>query len=200
MNNTHSIKKIHHPKYTAFIASVIFSVIALITCFTNSVFTGLFPKQYTISEDTYDDIGSAKSVSCLTDTLYYSGYDYYVHGKIVAHYYYSLKDDACTIFLIDNALAGGSDLPSLTLSEMSFSANIRHGDTYLRQLLEYMASDLDWNYYSLSKHTNNYIISQYHYNMPWLIFMIFLTAAGIASAIFFYISFRKEHKKTVASK
>lgn len=200
MNNTHSIKKIHHPKYTAFIASVIFSVVALITCFTNSVFTSLFPKQYTISKDTYDEIGGAKSISCLADTLYYSGYDYYVHGKIVAHYYYSLKDDTCTIFLIDNAMAGGSDLPSLTLSGVSFSANIRHGDTYLRQLLEYMASDLDWNYYSLSKHSNNYIISQYHYNMPWLIFMIFLTAAGIASAIFFYISFRKEHKKTVASK
>ena len=153
MHNTLLHKKLHNPRYTGFIASLIFTITALITCLTNSVFTSIYPKHYTISEDTFDTISTKKAINCTTDTLYYSGYDYYVHGKAVAHYYYSLNDNTCTIFLINNKLAGGST-PQLALESQTFSANIRHGDTYLRQLLEYMASDLDWNYYSLAKYSN----------------------------------------------
>ena len=192
MHNTLLHKKLHNPRYTGFIASLIFTITALTTCLTNSVFTSIYPKHYTISEDTYDTISTKKAINCTTDTLYYSGYDYYVHGKAVAHYYYSLNDNTCTIFLINNKLAGGST-PLLTLESQTFSANIRHGDTYLRQLLEYMASDLDWNYYSLAKYSNTYIISQYHYNLPWLILMISLTVTGACFTIYFHVTFKKEH-------
>lgn len=192
MHNTLLHKKLHNPRYTGFIASLIFTIAALITCLTNSVFTSICPRHYTVSGNTFDTIGNKKAINCTTDTLYYSGYDYYVHGKVVAHYYYSLSDNTCTIFLINNKLSGGSS-PQLTLGSQTFSANIRHGDTYLRQLLEYMASDLDWNYYSLSKYTNSYIISQYHYNLPWLIMMISLTAISACLTIYFYVTFRKEH-------
>lgn len=192
MHNTLLHKKLHNPRYTGFIASLIFTITALTTCLTNSVFTSIYPKHYTISEDTSDTISTKKAINCTTDTLYYSGYDYYVHGKAVAHYYYSLNDNTCTIFLINNKLAGGST-PLLTLESQTFSANIRHGDTYLRQLLEYMASDLDWNYYSLAKYSNTYIISQYHYNLPWLILMISLTVTGACFTIYFHVTFKKEH-------
>lgn len=192
MHNTLLHIKLHNPRYTGFIASLIFTIAALITCLTNSVFTSICPSHYTVSGNTFDTIGNKKTINCTTDTLYYSGYDYYVHGKVVAHYYYSLSDNTCTIFLINNKLSGGSS-PQLTLGSQTFSANIRHGDTYLRQLLEYMASDLDWNYYSLSKYTNSYIISQYHYNLPWLIMMISLTAISACLTIYFYVTFRKEH-------
>lgn len=192
MHNTLLHKKLHNPRYTGFIASLIFTITALITCLTNSVFTSIYPKHYTISEDTFDTISTKKAINCTTDTLYYSGYDYYVHGKAVAHYYYSLNDNTCTIFLINNKLAGGST-PQLALESQTFSANIRHGDTYLRQLLEYMASDLDWNYYSLAKYSNTYIISQYHYNLPWLILMISLTVTGACFTIYFHVTFKKEH-------
>lgn len=192
MHNTLLHKKLHNPRYTGFIASLIFTIAALITCLTNSVFTSICPRHYTVSGNTFDTIGNKKAINCTTDTLYYSGYDYYVHGKVVAHYYYSLSDNTCTIFLINNKLSGGSS-PQLTLGSQTFSANIRHGDTYLRQLLEYMASDLDWNYYSLSKYTNSYIISQYHYNLPWLIMMISLTAISACLTIYFHVTFRKEH-------
>ncbi len=192
MHKTLLHKKIHNHRYTVFIASLLFTIAAFITCLTNSVFTSICPRNYIVSGDTYDVIAGKKSISCTTDTLYYSGYDYYVHGKIVAHYYYSLNDNTCTIFLISNRLAGGSS-PQLTLEHQTFSANIRHGDTYLRQLLEYMASDLDWNYYSLSKYTNSYIISQYHYNLPWLVLMASLTAVSACFTIYFYVLFRKEH-------
>ena len=192
MHNTLLHKKLHNPRYTGFIASLIFTITALTTCLTNSVFTSIYPKHYTISEDTFDTISTKKAINCTTDTLYYSGYDYYVHGKAVAHYYYSLNDNTCTIFLINNKLAGGST-PLLTLESQTFSANIRHGDTYLRQLLEYMASDLDWNYYSLAKYSNTYIISQYHYNLPWLILMISLTVTGACFTIYFHVTFKKEH-------
>ena len=192
MHNTLLHKKLHNPRYTGFIASLIFTITALTTCLTNSVFTSIYPKHYTISEDTSDTISTKKAINCTTDTLYYSGYDYYVHGKAVAHYYYSLNDNTCTIFLINNKLAGGST-PLLTLESQTFSANIRHGDTYLRQLLEYMASDLDWNYYSLAKYSNTYIISQYHYNLPWLILMVSLTVIGACFTIYFHVTFKKEH-------
>lgn len=192
MHNTLLHIKLHNPRYTGFIASLIFTIAALITCLTNSVFTSICPRHYTVSGNTFDTIGNKKAINCTTDTLYYSGYDYYVHGKVVAHYYYSLNDNTCTIFLINNRLSGGSS-PQLTLGSQTFSANIRHGDTYLRQLLEYMSSDLDWNYYSLSKYTNSYIISQYHYNLPWLIMMISLTVISTCLTIYFYVTFKKEH-------
>lgn len=194
MHNSLLHRKLHNPRYTGFIASLIFTIAALITCLTNSVFTSICPRHYDVGKDTFNIISDKKAINCTTDTLYYSGYDYYVHGKAVAHYYYSLNDNTCTIFLINNKLAAGSGSVQTTLGSQTFSANIRHGDTYLRQLLEYMASDLDWNYYSLSKYTNTYIISQYHYNMPWLVMMLLLTVASTCFTIYFYVTFRKEHK------
>ena len=96
MHNTLLHIKLHNPRYTGFIASLIFTIAALITCLTNSVFTSICPRHYTVSGNTFDTIGNKKAINCTTDTLYYSGYDYYVHGKVVAHYYYSLNDNTCT--------------------------------------------------------------------------------------------------------
>jgi hypothetical protein len=192
MENKHFHIKLRHPKYAGFVVSLVFTVIVLATCLFNSVFTSIHPKNYRMTQDNFDKIGDMRAVSCTTGTLYYSGYDYYVHGKTVAHYYYSLDDGICTIYLINNKLAGGSDSPQLTLEGLTFSANIRHGDTYMRQLLEYISTDLEWNYYSLAKYTNAYIISQYHYNVPWLILMIVLLAAGLGSTVYFYTSYHRE--------
>ncbi len=192
MQIKHLRLKLNTPQFIGFAASLIFTVIAVLTCLFNSVFTSICPKHYLISEQQYSQIGTMHAISCTADTLYYTGYDYYVHGKVVAHYYYTLDDKTCTIFLIDNKLAGGSDSPQVTLSNVTFSANIRYNDTYMRQILEYMASDLDWNYYSLAKYTNSYIISQYHYNIPWLVAMIALTVIGVFATVYFWIAFRRE--------
>lgn len=192
MTKENFIKNMHNYRFVGLVASVIFTAIAMAVCINNSVFTSIQPKQYSICDDVYDKISDCKAIRCSTGTLYYTGYDYYVHKNVVAHYYYSLENGKCTIFLVNNHVAG--ETATATLDRLNFRANIRHGDTYLRQLLENMAADLDWNYYSLANYTNTFIVSQYHYNVPWLISMIALTVAGVVSTAYFFVAYQRFKK------
>ena len=190
-------------------ASVIFTVVALVVCLTNYVFTSLFPRHYYIDEDKYDQIARRSAVQCSADTLYYSGYDYYIHDKIVAHYYYALENNTCTVFLISSSMSDSGAVIPPTLKNVTFYANVRNNDPYLKQLMDYLATDLEWNSYSLSKYTNTFILSQYHYNRPWLIFMACVTTAGILYSLYVYktqfacrdsyTKFRKKLRRKISS-
>lgn len=164
----------HNPYLWAFSVSLIITVMCIITFFRLSILSSFSPIAYTsdksIDEYYEDDI---HYVSCHADTLYYTGYDYLRRNRVKGHYYYSLTDGKCTIYLISSSYVGNTKNPPLTLENVTFNATLKKDHSNLKPLLEYMASDLDWNYHGISRHTSTILVSQYHYS-PLLYTLVFI--------------------------
>ena len=199
----------------------LFVLITISACMSISLFKSFKPQSYS-SSDNIDDcyLSGARYVNVNADTLYYTGYDYLDHDRVKGHYYYTLADDRCTIYLIstkyfnkDNIkildIGTGSGCIAITLNKLlnscditgiddvSFKAVLKKNDTYLKPLLEYMAIDLNWNYSGLSSHTSAIMISQYHYSLPLYLCLLIITFIGIISLVFYIVKYFKTLKKTV---
>lgn len=79
----------------------LFVLITISACMRISLFKSFKPQSYS-SSDNIDDcyLSGARYVNVDADTLYYTGYDYLDHDCVKGHYYYTLADDRCTIYLI----------------------------------------------------------------------------------------------------
>ena len=79
----------------------LFVLITISACMHISLFKSFKPQSYS-SSDNIDDcyLSGARYVNVDADTLYYTGYDYIDHDRVKGHYYYTLADDRCTIYLI----------------------------------------------------------------------------------------------------
>lgn len=163
-----------NPYLWAFLVSLIITVTCIVTFFRLSILSSFSPIAYTADkniDEYYED--DVHYVSCHADTLYYTGYDYLRQNRVKGHYYYSLTDSQCTIYLISSSYLGNAKNPPLTLENVNFNAALKKDHSNLKPLLEYMASDLDWNYHGISRHTSTILVSEYHYS-PVLYAIIFI--------------------------
>ncbi len=173
--------KIHNAKISsrspylwAFLVSLIITVTCIVTFFKLSILSSFSPIAYTSDKniDEYYDSGT-HYVNCHADTLYYTGYDYLRHNSVKGHYYYSLTDSKCTIYLISSSYLNNTKNPPLTLENVNFNAALKKDHSNLKPLLEYMASDLNWNYHGISRHTSTVLVSEYNYT-PLLYAILFM--------------------------
>ena len=188
MKNSKKYIKRHNPYIKAFLTALIFTIICLSSYIRLSLYSGFSPKQYSSADDIdtcYSD--NTKYIECHASKLYYSGYDYLAGNKMKGHYYYSLENQKCTIYLISTGFVSNFDTPPLELTDITFRAVLKKNDTNLKPLLEYMSSDLNWNYSGIARHSASTIISQYHYDMPAYIAITVISVAGFIATIIFAV-------------
>ena len=144
---------------------VVYSVCTnLFNIFTPSDFTSEMSSSdsNTTIEDMYKN--GTRFIKCEAPTLYYSGYDMTSSNKVTGHYYYSLDNSSCTIYLLSSNLFDNNDSVPTSISDLKFNARLNRSDASIKSLLKYMSADIDWNYYSLSKCTGTIIIDQSGYS------------------------------------
>ena len=126
MRHARTKNEARNPYSFILLVSVILTVFCFAVCIRLSYFASLSPAGFNAGDNIsalYND--GVRYVNCKSGTLYYTGYDYTSRGKVQAHYYYSLIDDSCTIYLISNSFIKDSANPPLTLDSMSFTAALR---------------------------------------------------------------------------
>ena len=177
-----------------FILTIIFASAFFISDIPESINPYVYDSKTTNSQDIYNE--GVNYVNCQTDTLYYSGYDMVNRNSIKAHYYYSLNNNRCTIYIISSNYIGNPNNPPLTLNNCSFKARLKRSDNNYKQLLENMSRDLNWNYQGMLRHTSSVVINQAGYS---LVKNIIITALAviffimtIISAVFLWIHSGKE--------
>ncbi len=160
---------------------IITSQVPILNCF--------FPAQYTPSDNLSTMGTKVQYIDCSADILYYTGYDYMVANKIKGHYYYSLVEDQCTIYLLssDYLSAYGANTPA-TINNVSFKAKLLADEKLLQDLLTLMAGDLNWTYNGIAGHTSTWIVSQYHYTIyPVIALSVLLCTAYLFALTHFVI-------------
>lgn len=175
---------IRNPYLYAFLASLLIASVCVFWFFKLSVLSSFSPIAYTQEKDIdryYND--KTRYVNCSADKLYYTGYDYLSRSRVCGHYYYSLTDNQCTIYLIAKPYITDSQNPPLVLENIRFNAALRKNDANLEPLLNYMAADLGWNYAGLERHCAKIIVSQYHYDINLYIILSILCFLSIAASI-----------------
>lgn len=175
---------VHSHYFQLFILILIFTVFSASACIRLSIISGFSPQSASSSDDmdSFCDDGVIY-LKVAADKLYYTGYDYLVRNRVKGHYYYSLENEKCTIYLISCGYLNNTGAPPVTLENVSFNAALKKNDPYLKPLLEYMASDLNWNYAGLSAHTGTVVVSEYHYSLPLYILIALMTLVGIIASI-----------------
>lgn len=118
-------------------------------------------------------------VDITMSNLYYSGYDYYINGKLSGSFYYTLEDGSCYYFLlskdsIDNRLQVNS-----LIKDYRIQGKIETGGENLEDLINDMAKDLSWTNSELSKVSFPLIINEIEYLENKTIWLL-----GINSTIF----------------
>lgn len=191
-HNTKFYKHILH----YFIFSVIFTLFALVICFKINIISHLFPSYYSY-ENSVDELytTNVSSIHGVAKNLHYSGYDYVINNTVKAHYYYTLSNNICTIYLISSDKLKNPSSPPITIDTLNFTANLESNNQQIKSLLTYMASDLKWNYDGLSKYTQQIFINEYTYHIEIYVILAILTVLGfILSIVFgFTIIFQANH-------
>lgn len=125
------------------------------------------------------DIPNHNYVHTTVEELHYSGYNVSHFGKGEFGYYYTLKDNKCIFVLIPV-----SDTPEETLKDYDLYGKVINSDdsNSFDNLLESLASDLNWSTSGLKSVTYDFIISNadYHPIMYICLFLLLLIGVGIA--------------------
>ena len=194
---------IHNHYFQLFILIFIFTIFSVSACIRLSIFSGFSPVECSSSDDmdSHYDAGD-KYLKISAEKLYYTGYDYLVRNSVRGHYYYSLENEKCTIYLISCDYLNNAGKPPLTLENISLNAALKKNDPYLKPLLEYMAADLNWNYSGLSAHTGTVVVSEYHYSLPLYITIALTAIFGIIATVIsaVYIVIKSKPSKTTDKK
>lgn len=171
---------ITNPYLYAFVISFVFMVLCIISSIRVSILKTFTPVTYSSEMDVdncYKD--GNRYVNCKLDKLYYTGYDYINRNRITGHYYYTINNDRCTIYLLSSDYVKDSQNPPSVITDATFSATLKKNDNNFKTLLEYMSTDLNWNYAGLLRHTKTTIISEYNYNLHMYVLLAFCTLAAI---------------------
>lgn len=204
----HKLK--NHPTHTILmICSHILLIMLIIYCIYMNLFNAFTPESFTPQNPNTDPVTSEGTVStdsdissavhtleekytagtryirCTIPTMYYSGYDSTNFGKVTGHYYYSLDDTSCTIYLISSKSFNG-EIPVI-INDYTFTARLSRNDANIKSLLRYMSSDINWNYYSLSQCTGSIVVDASAYSFPSvlviLISLLLLALLNIAQIL-----------------
>ena len=170
---------VHH-----MIIPVIFLTILILLLSQVPVFNCLFPAYISSSEDMSAVYNNNRYINCEASSLHYTGYDYMIGGRIKGHYYYSLTDGKCTIYVLSGRYVKQyGDFPS-TIDSASFCAELIINDSNLHDLLSLMAGDMNWSYKGLSSVTSPVVVSELRYSpVPVAILCGFLIFALIFTII-----------------
>lgn len=176
--------KLHPTHFVLVICSHILLILVIVHCTCTDLFNIFTPSSFCPSQSTQlseEDANSqttdnsrnklealynkgTRYVRCTIPTLYYSGYDNTSFGKVTGHYYYSLDDSSCTIYLLPVSICKNSDSVHMTLTDLTFNARLNRSDANLKDLLRYISADINWNYYSLSKCAGSIVVDQTMYS------------------------------------
>lgn len=164
------LNKIRRINAFKLILPVVILVAIVIIFFQSSLWEGIVPTYL----DSHHDVTNAHNagnryVEVNIPKLHYSGYDYMQGSDIKGHYYYSLENGHCQIYLIDK-LPG--EVPA-TLTNYHASGNLQFQPDNYHDFIRLLARDLNWTYDGLKSITGNVILSEPGYHR------IFLTIMGI---------------------
>lgn len=94
------------------------------------------------------------------DSLYYSGVDYSVNGKIKAKVYYRLDAGRCYFFIIStDKVADGN----VSHTPVSLNARLIHNDNMYRSIIASLSDSIDFSPQGLEAVSSDILISQYDY-------------------------------------
>ena len=166
------------------IIPAIFLVILIILLSQIPVFNCLFPAAVSSSEDMSALYHNSRYINCRADSLHYAGYDYMIGGRVKGHYYYSLEDGKCTIYVLScKYIQQYGEFPS-TINDASFRVELVINDSNLHDLLSLMAGDMNWSYNGLSSVTSTVVVNELRYSpVPVAILGIFLVFALIFTLV-----------------
>lgn len=115
-------------------------------------------------------------VNIFTSTLYDTGYDNTVNGRVTGHYYYTVRDNCCMFFLLSPNTATGE---VIEVAQQNYK--LIKKDDVLQKLTSSLASSLDWNEAALNKISVSYLASELDYpRTSSLILAIGLCLSGLA--------------------
>lgn len=163
---------------------IIFLFLLIIAAIQYPIVNCLFPTNVDSSKSA-SELYKSKSIYIKTTTgkLYYTGYDYLKGSSVKGHYFYSLVDGKCTIYLFSTTYF--KDAVPSTIDNAQIQAMLLHNRSNQEQLLKLMAKDMNWTYEGLASCTDTVIISQLNYAIiPSAIILVFM---------FFAFSFSLAH-------
>lgn len=161
---------------------IIFFILLIIMILQVPILNCIFPAFYSSEQDIAQIYPDNVYVECHADTLYYTGYDYMSGGRIRGHYYYSLVDGRCTIYILSKQLINKmktGDFPAI-LHDVTFRAELVTDSKTLKDILTLMAGDMNWSYEGLNSHSSSIIISEPGYSpVSVTLLAVFLVSAFI---------------------
>jgi len=162
MNSSKLKQGIQRVNLFRMILPIIFLFLLIIAALHFPIVNCLFPTNVDSSKSA-TELYNSKSIYINTTTgkLYYTGYDYLKGSSVKGHYFYSLENGKCTIYLF-STIYFKDGVPN-TIDNVEIKAMLIHNRSNLEQLLHPMAKDMNWTYEGLASCTDTVIISQLNY-------------------------------------
>ena len=178
MNSGQLKRNIRLVNYYRILFPIIFLLILIYAARNSSIINCLFPTKTDMSQAPSELYSNGISyIETTPGKLYYSGYDYYIGSNVEGHYYYSLENGKCTIFVFSKDFF--PDGVQKTLENTTFEAELIPAGNNFEELMTLMARDMNWTYNGISACTDTVIVSQMNYAIT----------PSILLAVFLYFSF-----------
>lgn len=184
MNSSKLKQSIQRVNLFRMIFPIFFLILLITIAIRFPIFNCLFPTNVDSSKSP-TELYNTKTIyiKSTTGKLYYTGYDYLKGSIVKGHYFYSLKDGKCTIYLFSTEYFK-NEVPG-TIDNADIQATLIHNRSNLEHLLTLMAKDMNWTYEGLASCTDTVIVSQMNYAIiPSILIGIFM---------FFAFSFSLAH-------
>lgn len=152
---TRNIKSLYKRKL---LAPILYLLLLLALWFYLPVDSILFPTTVNDSDslETLYKNNDQYILTSLSD-LKFTGYTKTAFGRTIGYYYYTMRDNTCTVILLSPSTCE-EGLPSI--EEISVYARIEKSNASYKQLLSKIAEDLSWTDAGITKKVNPYYISE----------------------------------------
>lgn len=183
MKSSKLLTKIRKVNAFKLIMPVVIVLLIILLSVEASLFEGIFPTDMGNDQKLDSHYADGRRyVKVTIGTLYYSGYDYMQGSSIKGHYFYSLNDGQCRIYLIDKF---SGEIPNVIYNYTVTGKLIFQPDSY-EELLTLMARDMGWTYEGISSVSTNVILSEANFYKTLLISMgilLFLAFSFVSASI-----------------
>lgn len=163
MNTNLFYKNIRRVTLFHLIFPVVFFIGLAFLLYKLPVIECFFPISYSTSDNADNLYTNYDYINFEGGVLYYTGYDYMVAGRIRGHYYYSLENEICTLFIISKKTVQSYNEVPLELHDLKFKAKLIANEKMQKNLLKLISEDLHWTYDGINSHCLHTIVSQCHY-------------------------------------
>ncbi len=181
---TRNIKSVYKRKLPAPILYLVLLAILWLSLPIDSI---LFPYHAKTSDslETLYEENNQYIQTTLTD-LKFTGYTESSFGRTGGYYYYTMRDNVCTIVLL-TPKTSEEGLP--TIDTISINAGIKRNDPTFQTLLSQIAEDLSWTTDGITQKVNTYYISEPAFRRNISAAVIFIFAlTGLYSLITIILS------------